>query len=66
MTLPWAYEDEQSSYANSVMDAAATKSAIVPQIWSPEVANALVVAMRRNRLHQVDIVGLARLPLRRE
>lgn len=70
MTLAWAFEDEADAYADSVLDALAENGAVVPGLWSLEVANVLVVSERRGRLAQADSTRflelLQELPLETE
>ncbi len=48
--LSWCFEDEAGPGADALIDRVATAGALVPAIWPLEVANALVVAERRNRI----------------
>lgn len=50
MTMAWCFEDEATPYSESVLEALADGEAIVPPIWSLEVANVLVVGERKKRL----------------
>ncbi len=64
----WFLDDELSSYATHVLrDLTEGGSAVVPSLWTFELANALVVAERRGRIGEADtarILGLARaLPI---
>ena len=49
--LPWCYEDEQTPFADQLLDWAASGSDLhVPSIWPLEIVNALVQGVRRKRL----------------
>ncbi len=50
VSMTWWFEDETDAYAERVLDYLDEASAIVPAIWPLEVANALLVAERRNRI----------------
>lgn len=50
VTLAWCLDDESSEYAEGVLRQVGTDSAIAPSLWVHEVANALLIAERRNRL----------------
>jgi predicted nucleic acid-binding protein len=50
MTMAWCFEDEATSYSESALEALAEGEAVVPPIWSLEVANVLVVGERKKRL----------------
>lgn len=54
MTLTWCFEDEASEHTESVLDLLRATEAVVPAIWTLEVANALVVAERRGRLSDAE------------
>ena len=56
VALGWCFPDEQDAYSQSVLDAVATKQAIVPDLWHLEVANTLVVGERRKRSTQANTV----------
>ncbi len=49
VALAWCFPDEQAPHPQSVLDSLATAEAIVPSIWSLEVANAFVMGERRKR-----------------
>jgi predicted nucleic acid-binding protein len=57
-------------YADAVLDSLTEATAIVPAIWPLEVVNVLLVAERRNRLHESDSVRflslLSQLPIQVE
>jgi predicted nucleic acid-binding protein len=55
VTLVWAFEDETEDYAESVLDALGKMSAIVPAVWPLEVANALLIGERRNRISEAKV-----------
>jgi len=50
MTMAWCFEDEATPYSESVLEALAEGEAVVPPLWSLEVANVLVVGERKKRL----------------
>ena len=68
VTLAWCFEDEEARTAEAALDLLKDGEALVPSLWSLEVANALVVAERRGRLVATDasrfVSVLARLPIR--
>lgn len=53
-TLAWALDDETTDPIRRVFEAVAAEGALVPSLWRLEVANSLVVAVRRGRIG-VDI-----------
>ncbi len=61
VALAWCFPDESSNHAVSIFHRFKEETAIVPSIWPPEVANALVVAMRRGRLNEEQFSLVARL-----
>lgn len=50
MTMAWCFEDEATPYSESALEALAEGEAVVPPLWSLEVANVLVVGERKKRL----------------
>jgi predicted nucleic acid-binding protein len=68
VTLAWCFEDESDSSAEALLNRLRQGDRIaVPAHWSAEVANGLLVAVRRKRLKkgQPDLLlsELARLPI---
>jgi predicted nucleic acid-binding protein len=66
IAVAWCFPDEEDPYPQSVLEALASQSAIVPELWHLEVANALLVGERRKRSTQANTVTwlgfLASLP----
>lgn len=52
----WAFEDEITPYADQVLAALDTESAVVPAIWPLEVTNVLVLGERRGRIRPAATV----------
>lgn len=50
VAMNWCLVDENNDYANGILDLMAEAEAFVPEIWSLEIANTLLVAERRNRM----------------
>ena len=50
ITLAWFFEDERSAGADAVLRQVTEAGAVAPSLWSLEVANALQMAVRRNRI----------------
>ncbi len=50
VAMAWCFEDEDSAYADQVLDSLRTRGAVVPGLWLLEVANVLLVAERRGRI----------------
>jgi predicted nucleic acid-binding protein len=70
-TLPWCFADEATSATNAVLSGLrAGDEAIVPAHWPLEVANALMIAVRRKRISRDDahqfLLDLEFLPIRVE
>jgi len=64
VVMAWCFQDEAGPYADALLErlpASAGSTAVVPAIWPFEVANALMIAMRRGRISRSEIdafVGL--------
>ena len=56
VALAWCFPDEQSPYADQVLQAIEGRSVLVPPVWALEIANGLLVGERRKRLGQAEIV----------
>ncbi len=54
VTMAWCFEDETDRYSEAVLTALSGGGAIVPSLWSLEVANVLLVSERRGRLSRGD------------
>ena len=67
VALAWLLPGEASDRVDALADRLEHESAEVPAIWSLEVANALVTALRRSRIESVDVgaslEALATLPI---
>jgi predicted nucleic acid-binding protein len=67
VTMAWCFDDEATPYTNGVRDSLAAMRAVVPSLWSLEVANATIVGERRKRLDEARsqrfIVLLEALPI---
>jgi predicted nucleic acid-binding protein len=54
VALSWVFEDEYSPFAARLLDSAEANLILVPSIWSLEVANGLLSAVRRARMPAAD------------
>ncbi|MEO8541169.1 MAG: type II toxin-antitoxin system VapC family toxin [bacterium] len=53
VTLVWCFDDEESDYADRVLERAVADEVVVPPVWASEVGNGLVSGQRRSRI-EVD------------
>jgi len=67
VALSWLLQDEHSAASDRLFALVADEGAIVPSLWRLEIANALQVAVRRNRIgrayRDATIQRLGRLPI---
>ena len=49
-TIPWCFADEATEQTEALLDQVRQSGALVPSIWSLEVANVLLGAERRGRM----------------
>jgi predicted nucleic acid-binding protein len=49
LTMAWYFGDEATAYTDAVRDSLVAQQAVVPTLWSLEVANVLVMGERRKR-----------------
>jgi predicted nucleic acid-binding protein len=54
IALAWCFEDEATAATRRLVERLATETASVPAIWPLEVANALAIAERRQRITRAD------------
>jgi predicted nucleic acid-binding protein len=54
VTMAWCFESEGDAYARAVLASMPQGPAVVPPLWSLEVANVLLVAERRRRITRAD------------
>lgn len=54
VAMAWILDDEATAYTEAVLDQLRVSGATVPAIWPLEVANALLMAERRQRLTQAQ------------
>lgn len=56
VAISWCFADESSPYGDAVLRSLPTAPAIVPSLWTVEIANALLIGERRRRCTQADTV----------
>lgn len=70
LTLAWCFPDEASEYSNAMLRKVQNVRAVVPALWSYEVTNGLVTAIKRERTTekkaQTFLELLAELPIEME
>ena len=59
--LAWCFPDESSDYADGDLTALEGRTILVPALWNLEIANAILVGERRNRLRKAEIRQFAAL-----
>ena len=52
VTMAWCFSDEESPYAETVLESLEKSEAVAPSIWPLEMGNVLLVAERKKRLSQ--------------
>jgi predicted nucleic acid-binding protein len=67
LTLSWYFEDERTEASASVLQTVVESGAVAPPLWRIEVANGLLVAIRRKRIdaafRDASLMDLAALPV---
>ncbi|MCY4558745.1 MAG: type II toxin-antitoxin system VapC family toxin [Chloroflexi bacterium] len=68
VTAAWVLDDENSPYADAVIDRIRSEGATVPQFWHIEMRNVLVIAEHRRRINadvaDGHLIRLQSLPIR--
>jgi predicted nucleic acid-binding protein len=54
MTMSWCFEDESNDYTDSILESLKNAKAIVPSIWSLEVANVLLLSKKHKRITDIE------------
>jgi predicted nucleic acid-binding protein len=67
ITMAWCFEDENTDYTNNILENLENTTAVVPTIWSLEVANVLLLAKKNKRISEIQsasfIDALLTLPI---
>lgn len=63
VSLAWCFGDESNDHADAMLQRANDQGAVVPAIWTMEVANALLVAERRGRINEAATARMVDLLL---
>ncbi len=61
VAMAWCFEDEATPASDAVLDRLRDDQALVPPLWSYEVANVMAAAERRGRLTESQIAHLMAL-----
>lgn len=56
ITLAWCFEDEKTPCTTTLLESLVDTSAYVPAIWSLEVGNILVGAIKRKRISYAAVI----------
>jgi len=54
VVMAWCFEDEEDRYSDTVLDLLSASEAVVPSLWTLEIANVLLAGERRKRLTKAD------------
>lgn len=57
VTMAWCFEDESTEFTDSILDSLEHSTAIVPSLWSLEVANVLLLSMKNKRITDVQLTS---------
>jgi predicted nucleic acid-binding protein len=60
VTLAWGLKDEESAFADAILERVTTEGAAVPAHWPLEVANGLMAAERRGRIAADQVAQIGR------
>lgn len=67
VTMAWGFQDERTTYTETVLRKFSTESCIVPLLWIAEIANILQIGVKRNRITESEVSHfctlLASLPI---
>jgi predicted nucleic acid-binding protein len=54
ITMAWCFDDESNDSTDSILESFNSRTAVVPTIWSLEVANVLLIAKKKNRITEIQ------------
>jgi hypothetical protein len=54
VAMAWCFEDQATSHTEAALESLASGQALVPPVWTLEVANVLFVAERHGRMKPAD------------
>jgi predicted nucleic acid-binding protein len=67
ITMAWCFEDESTSYTDTILDNLKQTTALVPTIWPLEVANVLLISRKNRRITEIQLASfidaLSALPI---
>jgi predicted nucleic acid-binding protein len=67
VTMSWCFDDERTDYTDGILENLKDSTAIVPTIWSLEVANVLLLSKKKKRISEIHsanfIDALSTLPI---
>jgi hypothetical protein len=58
VALAWVLPDEGNDYADALVDRLIVEGAVVPPIWTLEVGNVLLVALRRAHIAREEFESI--------
>lgn len=61
VTMTWCFSDEATSYGDWVLRSLETTRALVPRLWHLEVANVLLIAEKKKRIRESEVVQFVHL-----
>lgn len=61
VTMAWCFEEEACDYADCVLSSLAHSKALVPELWHLEVSHVLLMAERKQRIQEAQILRFSRL-----
>lgn len=63
LSAAWCFSDEQTDYANGVLQSIPSVKAFAPRLWAYELRNGILMGVRRGRISRPDAeVFLSSLP----
>lgn len=60
VVVGWLLPTQATAYTRRILERVRRERPIVPSLWVPEIANALLTALRRGMLRRAEVFGLLR------
>lgn len=65
--MAWCFDDESTEFSDKILDELKHSTAVVPTIWPLEIANVLLLARKKKRINEMQVIGfidaVANLPI---
>lgn len=61
VTMTWCFDDEVRNTTDALLESLVETYAVVPKLWDYEVSNVLIIANRKGRISESNIIRFLKL-----